>query len=280
MPVGENREPWIALLSDTHIDADLGKEVRGVNMADQLSVVVERLLSGPRPFAVLANGDMSRDTGEVGDYVTLHRLLQPIYDSDVLYQLTMGNHDHRAKYHQSIQEAYGGRPASRINGAALKLRWHNATLDFDATRWLMLNSLRETDEIAGELGLRQREWLSNELDAQPNTPTFILVHHQPEDPQDPDDDGFGLADGAALLEMLRERQQVKAIFHGHRHAWTVREAHGIHIVGLPATSYVFAEGETAGYVEARVRPDHLQLTRRCVDPQDPAEGQTHRLAYR
>ena len=24
VPVGENREPWIALLSDTHIDADPG----------------------------------------------------------------------------------------------------------------------------------------------------------------------------------------------------------------------------------------------------------------
>ncbi|MEM6856128.1 MAG: metallophosphoesterase [Planctomycetota bacterium] len=269
----DSDEPWVALLSDTHIDADPGRQVRGVNMAENLSAVIKRLHAAEsKPQGILINGDIARDEGRNGDYAVLNRRLEALQNLRPHTHVVPGNHDHRGNM---IDAGLFHADEGAVENKSCR------RLSFGGADWYLLDSLRYVDEVAGSLGSEQIDWLAAQLDAAPaDRPAMVLTHHQPEDPQDPDDDGFGLADGAALLDMLRERKQVKAIFHGHRHAWAVRETHGIHIVGLPATSYVFAEGETAGYVEARVRPDHLQLTRRCVDPQDPAEGQTHRLGYR
>ena len=165
----------------------------------------------------------------------LNRRLEALQTLRPHTHVVPGNHDHRGNMIDA--------GLLRADEGAVENK-RCRRLSLGGGDWYLLDSLRFVDEIAGSLGSEQIDWLAAQLDAAPaDRPAMVLTHHQPEDPQDPDDDGFGLADGAALLDMLREKKQVKAIFHGHRHAWTVREAHGIHIVGLPTTSYVFAEGE-------------------------------------
>jgi Icc protein len=233
----------------------------------------------PPPDFIAVNGDLARDIGTTGDYDQLLRLLArltPAPRGAPPLQLTLGNHDHRERFLDRLQR--------KLPDAERPPAWRNkfryGRPGPRGSQWVFLDSLRETDEIAGAIGDRQLQWLAEGLDQSPPRPTFVLAHHQPEDPVDPDDDGFGLADGEALLELLRPRPQVKALFHGHRHAWSVKQIDGLHVVGLPATSYPFVDGEPTGYVEARPREDHLELTRRCLDPADPAEGQVVRLAYR
>ncbi|MBB6431631.1 metallophosphoesterase family protein [Algisphaera agarilytica] len=270
-------EPWIALLSDPHIDTAESKVVKGVNMAEHLTEVIHRLRAATqRPEHVMINGDCALGSGETGDYALLRRLLSPMEDEQWSVRLALGNHDHRERFIEGL-----GRSSEIYRTFG---RHHQAIRGHGNSVWLILDSLRETDEVAGELGPVQRQWISDQLDqieaSDPTARVFLLTHHQPEDPKDPDDDGYGLADSNALIDLLWNRRQVKAIFHGHKHAWGIREANGIHIVGLPATSYVFKDGEQPGYVEARVRPDHIELTQRCLNAQHPAEGQTHALAYR
>ncbi|MEM9418548.1 MAG: metallophosphoesterase [Planctomycetota bacterium] len=270
-------EPWIALLSDPHIDSSESKRVKGVNMAERLTEVVNRLRAAEqRPEHVMINGDCALGAGEAGDYTLLRRLLSPLEDEHWSVLMALGNHDHRQRFVEGM---------GRSSEIYRTLDRHQQILSSHGNSvWLLLDSLRETGEVAGELGPEQRQWLSDQLDQiearNPTAKVFLLAHHQPEDPKDPDDDGYGLADSNALIDLLWDRQQVKAIFHGHKHAWGIRKANGIHIVGLPSTAYVFKEGEQAGYVEARVRPDHLELTRRCIDVQHPAEGQQRALVYR
>ncbi len=268
-------EPWVALLSDTHIDADPGREVRGVRMAENLSRVLGLVKAGrasPSPEAVLINGDIARDEGRNGDYLLFNQRLEEWGALRSHTHVLPGNHDHRGNM---IDAGLLSRDEGEVDNRRCR------KVSYAKADWYLLDSLRYVDEIAGELGADQLNWLAQQLDTSPaDRPAMVLTHHQPEDPIDPDDDGFGLADGQALMELLTDRQQVKAVFHGHRHEWGVREMNGLHIVGLPSTAYVFKKGEPSGYVEARVRDDHIELTRRCIDQTDPAERQVHRLVYR
>ncbi|MEM9883531.1 MAG: metallophosphoesterase [Planctomycetota bacterium] len=265
--------PWVALLSDPHIDADPGRTVRGVRMAETFEAVVGRLVaagSSP-PACVMVNGDVARDVGNNGDYAVLNRLMVGFGPSRSRVYFTAGNHDHRGNMLDA--GLFAGEPVVEE-----KLCQKLAVGGAD---WYLLDSLRFVDEVAGSLGDAQLAWLAEKLDAGPaDRPAFVLTHHQPEDPKDPDDDGFGLADGRALVDLIWSRRRVKAVFHGHRHAFGLREANGVHLVGQPSTAYVFRDTATPGYLEARVRPDHVELTRRAVTPDGPHEGETFRLAFR
>src|SRR5690349_11921144 len=68
----------IALLSDTHIAADLAHVARNVNMAEHLRQVVAGVTAlQPRPANVLLNGDFAFNSGESADYAAGVKLLEP-----------------------------------------------------------------------------------------------------------------------------------------------------------------------------------------------------------
>lgn len=262
----------VILLSDTHLDGNRSTVVRGVNMAKQLQQVVQRVVEGPTPAAVMVNGDLARDSGRPGDYKLLGELLiGPILGQTATLGMTLGNHDQRQRFLASLTDQPIESPV---------VDKHVLLIEQGKTDWYLLDSLRDTDEVPGELGEAQLTWLAQSLDERRGRAALVMVHHQPEDPENPDDEGFGLEDTEALMDVLRGRRQVKALFHGHRHAWTVRREKAMHIVGLPATSYVFDDTQRPGYVEARVGADHIELTRRGVTEDDPHEGQVLRLNYR
>ena len=80
---------------------------------------------------------------------------------------------------------------------------------------VLLDSLIETRTTPGLLGDAQRAWLADALDANPDKPALILIHHQPGS-IGPNKKASGLADAPQLFAILRPRRQVKAYFFGHR----------------------------------------------------------------
>jgi 3',5'-cyclic AMP phosphodiesterase CpdA len=269
---GREAEPWVALLSDPHIAADPRRAVRGVRMAEQFEAVTKRLVdgvSGP-PGLIFINGDVALDDGNNGDYAVLNRLLAGLGSLRQRVYVTAGNHDHRGNLLDAA--LFPGRP---VVTQKLCQRVSDGPVD-----WYLLDSLRYVDEVAGALGESQLAWLAEQLDARPARPALILSHHPPEDPNDAGDDGFGLADSVALLDLLRPRRQVKALFHGHKHEYQLRTDHGLHIVGQPSTAYVFRDGVEPGYLEARVGVGGLSLTRRALSPDGPHEANAVELAFR
>ena len=259
-----------ALFSDIHLAADRSKMARTINMADHFGVVSRELLSLPkRPAALFITGDCAYNSGETGDYALLSELLQPIRKDQVPVHLALGNHDHRERFWEALeQEKAAKRPLADRQVALIKTRRAN---------WFILDSLEKTLSTPGLLGPSQLKWLAETLDANPSKPALILVHHNPGTAQNV----AGLKDTEAFFDVIRPRQQVKAFIYGHTHHWSVeRDSSGIHLVNLPPVAYIFNEGDPAGWVKATLERKSMRLELRCIDTTHKEHGRVLDLAWR
>jgi hypothetical protein len=161
--------------------------------------------------------------------------------------------------------------------------------------WYLLDSLDKTNSTPGVLGSEQLAWLGKVLDAHPDKPAIIVVHHNvvpfPANAKPSGDDAVealkqkitknALQDSEGLLEVLRPRRQVKACIYGHTHTWlSLRDESGICLINLPPTGYVFKEGMPSGWVNATLRRDGIRMELRTVKPDHPQQGQVSDLVWR
>lgn len=244
-----------ALLADTHIAADRARTHQGGAMAANLETVVHQILTRPTlPAAAFIAGDLAFSRGETGDYHQLNSLLRPLRSAGVPVYLALGNHDHRERFLESLPWAF--RPDRP---------WRERCCTVVPTpraNWFILDSLEQTLSTPGLLGPDQLRWLAGALDARRRKAAILVFHHHP----DWTANRLGLKDTEALFEVIRPRPQVKACIFGHTHRWELStDASGIHLVNLPPTSYVFRPEYPVGWVEARLRPDGMDLCLLCLD---------------
>jgi Icc protein len=267
-PKRADSNSW-ALLADPHIAADRGLVMRGINMTDHLTAVSSELLALPqRPAGVFVIGDCAYNSGQAGDYHQVVNLLDPIRAAQMPVHLTVGNHDDRQRFWDALpDEKSAQRPVADRQVALLRTERAN---------WFVLDSLEKTLSTPGLLGKVQLDWLASALDANPDKPALVLIHHNPGL-----SGNMGLKDTAALFEILRPRKQVKAYIYGHTHAWNVgQDDSGIHLINLPPVGYVFSEGMPTGWVHATLEPKGMQLELRCVDHSHKSHGQIAKLQWR
>lgn len=259
-----------ALLSDTHIVADRAKVARGINMAAQLTTVVQDVLAQPRrPVAALVNGDLSFNTGEAADYAAFVDLIAPLRAAQIPLHLALGNHDHRERFWAALRDdATARRPVADRQVAFVPAARAN---------WFILDTLDKTNSTPGFLGETQLAWLARELDAHTDKPALVVTHHNPTlDPAK-----VSIIDEAALYAVLRPRRHVKAHFFGHSHRWSVTpDESGLHRINLPATAYVFEPTQPSAWVLAQLATRGIKLQLRCVDPTRREHGETRELAWR
>jgi 3',5'-cyclic AMP phosphodiesterase CpdA len=239
-----------ALLADTHVAADRGRVNRGVNMADHLARVVKEVAElKPRPAGVLLDGDAAYLRGEAGDYRTLGELLKPLSAADLPVHFTLGNHDQRDNFRAGL-----------LRGAARSaLASHQVSVvECKRVNWFLLDSLVKTNSTPGELGKEQLDWLAGALDARATRPALVVVHHDPQ--WTAPAKRRGLVDTEWLFEVLAGRKQVKALLFGHTHRWRRERRDGIHLVNLPAVSYVFDKDQPSGWVDLRLGDGGAALT--------------------
>jgi 3',5'-cyclic AMP phosphodiesterase CpdA len=263
----------IALLSDTHIDADVKRIARDINMADHFrKACVEVLALDPPPRHVLINGDFAYGTGQAGDYAAAVEMLKPVREAGMPVHIALGNHDHRERFWAGIADSHNP-------DAAMKDK-HVALLDTPRANWLLLDSLNVTNEARGALGADQLKWLAETLDANPEKPALIIVHHNLEIGDAAGHNG-GVADTAELLEILSPRMQAKALFYGHTHRWLHEHREdGLHLVNLPACAYVFQPEQPSGWVDTRIGRSGATLELRCLNTNHPWHGQKLPMKWR
>lgn len=259
-----------ALLSDTHIDANLATSSRGVVMADHLKTVAAEIAALPRrPENLLINGDCAYLRGEPGDYTNLVALLKPLREAGIPVHLTLGNHDARENFWAGVPET---KPVKRPLADK-----HAAIVKTARANWLLLDSLDKVNVTPGVIGEAQLKWLGDALDANADKPAIIVAHHNHAET----DHKGGLMDSEALFAVLAPRKQVKAYFFGHTHNWrTMKHESGIHLVNLPPVAYVFKPTRPNGWVQAWLQPDGLKLKLNALDQKHPEHGQTVELNWR
>ncbi|MCX6953432.1 MAG: metallophosphoesterase [Verrucomicrobia bacterium] len=264
-----DQHSW-ALISDPHIAADQAKVARGINMAAQFTTVVQDVLRQPkRPAGALINGDLAFNTGLTEDYATFAELVKPIRGAQIPLHLNLGNHDHRERFWAALSgDASVPRPVADRQTAIVKTARAN---------WFMLDSLDQTNSTPGLLGEAQLAWLASALDANPDKPALVMVHHNPRTAPDK----VSLLDEDAFYAIIRPRRHVKAFIFGHSHRWNVeQDPSGLHLINLPTTGYVFEPTRPSGWVLAQLESRSLKLEFRCIDPARPEHGQKLDLAYR
>jgi 3',5'-cyclic AMP phosphodiesterase CpdA len=258
-----------ALLSDIHLAADRAQVARGINMSEHFSRVSGEVLAlKERPAGLFITGDCAYNNGEKGDYAVLLDSLDPIRKSEIPVHLALGNHDHRDRFREVLEQKGAARPVPDHHVSLLKTEQVN---------WLILDSLEKTLSTPGLLGPEQLQWLARTLDDNRDRPAVIMIHHNP----GVSGNISGLKDSEAFFEVIRPRKQVKAYFFGHTHVWKVdQDSSGIHLINLPPVAYIFREGDPAGWVNARVNRNGMRLELKCLDTNHKAHGQVVDLKWR
>ena len=196
-------------------------------------------------------------------------------DADIPLHLLLGNHDNRDLLLQAF-------PEQLVAPQPVKQKLIHIIEAPHAT-WVLLDSLHEINTTPGMVGQAQLDWLAGYLDVLQaekgdDAKVLVMVHHNP--PWDEKGKKIALLDSEALLDVLVPRRIVKAMFFGHTHRWTHEEREGLHLVGLPATAYVFEPGQPSAWVLADVSDFGVNLTLQCLDPSHPFHKQMRLLSYR
>lgn len=266
---GVDDSRW-ALFSDTHIDANADLVFREVHLADHLRSCVQQVAAlEKKPTGVFINGDCARSDGQSGDYATLTSLLKPLAETGLPVHMTLGNHDHRERFWNTLKTDAATRPFQSKHATLIESKHAN---------WILLDSLDKTNVTPGLLEKEQREWLAKTLDARPNKPVLVMLHHQPHfgDPAK----NSGLLDTTELLEVLSPRKQVKALIFGHTHVWDFKEKNGIHLINLPAVAYSFSPTQPTGWVDCLLQKEGAVFELRAHDEKHPKHGKKIELVWR
>jgi 3',5'-cyclic AMP phosphodiesterase CpdA len=262
---GNETSAHVALLSDTHISEDPADAFRGFSPHANLKKVTE-MVTKAAPDLLLINGDLARSNGHAADYAAWNTFMNPLADAMPMV-VTMGNHDDRENSRKALAKLGGDRQA-----VVQKLV---TVIDAGPCVFVLLDSLLQTGLTQGLLGKAQRDWLVSYL-AEPSTkPVVVFVHHNPDGDSD-----IALMDADRLLAALRPAKNVKALFFGHTHVYSMTKVDGLHLVNLPAVGYNFADGNPVGWVDSVFSRGGVTLTLHAIGGEVKDDGKISRLEWR
>lgn len=271
-----------ALLSDTHIDANPDRVLRDANLCAHLKAVVAEVKALTRtPSAVLLNGDAAVDHGLPEDYAQLLVQLAPLLGEVAPpLHIGMGNHDDRATFRAVVKP---GTP-SPIESK------HVALIEGRHVNWFLVDTLRVTNKVEGELGGEQLKWLDAAFRSHADKPAIVVGHHNPQFPtaSPPDSANLGssaavvkhtgLVDTVPFIQLLESHRYVKAYVYGHTHTWAhARRESGLHLINLPPVAYVFDKPRPSGWVEVTTTPGKASFRLHALNKQHSEEGATVEL---
>lgn len=213
----------IAQITDLHITTEKDPLNRQRN-EDRLRQVLKTIHAlRPRPVAILATGDLV-DRGEREEFQELKRVLQ---DVEIPIYYMLGNHDARAPFLEVFEGPYARTDANGFVQYAV---------DFGPCRVVAVDTLDEGSNHGGFCENRAA-WLARTLDAEPDKPTAIALHHPPIMSgirwMDPEPDAPWIR---RLHAVLAGRDQVKVLLCGHLHRGFNGLFAGRVVSAAPATS--------------------------------------------
>lgn len=242
MPVAplhaEKDSVLLVQLTDSHLFAEASGRLLGMDTADSLQYVVDRVLAEqPRVDMILATGDLSQD-GSVESYERFRSLCQVI---PAPARWCPGNHDELAAMQQVAQ------------GSELM----TPILDIGAWRVVMLDTL-VPGSVFGLLGDDQLELLEQALREAPDRHHLICLHHHPVSIGSDWMDAIGLRNREALFEIIDRHSAVRAVLWGHIHQAFDDWRNGVRLLASPSTGVQFAVGSRKFQVD-RLAPGYRWL---------------------
>ncbi|HEY8665328.1 MAG TPA: metallophosphoesterase [Tepidisphaeraceae bacterium] len=253
-----DRPERFALLSDPHIAADPTHVRDGVNMSANAARAASEICAVAASLSgVIVSGDCAYMTGDRADYRNFANVLvHPILQKGIPLHLMMGNHDHRGHFESVLGDSFGSAAVANRCVSIIASRYAN---------WFLLDSLGHTNEIGGEIGDEQLDWLDAALARTANTNAIIVAHHPFEDEDLFAKLGMRLRDGGKLWNVLQRHANVRAYFYGHTHRWSVERRRGIYLINLPTTAYLFNAGQPRAWTDVLLSRDAIQLRLHSIE---------------
>lgn len=209
-------DPTFLHLTDLHFGEADDPHLHSDTEATMTQVLARIAEITPRPDFAIASGDLT-NAGDAASYRKLRSALAGI-GMPIVYAI--GNHDTREGFYEGMLD----QPPS------------DATYDHDIVlAGIHVITLDSTTPgaIGGALEPAQFDWLAERLEAHPDLPKLMVIHHPPMlgDEEDPDFwRGIRFADSQRLADMLRGRTDVKGILSGHIHHDRFSVWHGIPVI--------------------------------------------------
>lgn len=216
-------------LTDTHLYADPGGRLLGINTLETLHYVIQHFRDHAWPVdLLLATGDLVHDASPAG-YARIGELLAgfgvPVF-------CLPGNHDHPAMMHRHL--AGGIVRTDRV-------------IDHGDWRFVMLDTVIEGEE-GGQL--RAEELLAlHEALAESDRPTLVCMHHQPVNVGSAWIDTMAIANPDELFDILDRHDQVRGILWGHIHQRFDARRNGVRLMASPSTCVQFTPGQDSFQVD-------------------------------
>jgi hypothetical protein len=207
VPLDEN---IVAIFSDTHI---WGPEtVQQVVRFNQCAAKV--LAMNPRPANLLIYGDLAYSHGEIENYELLRKLLNPIEDAGIRWEVAMGNHDRLENYRKIFPERF--KEAQPIDGKYINI------VNTPHADFILLDSYLE-GEVRGEICPEQQKWLVETLKEYTEKPVFVGCHHQLSDTK--------------IGDLLKACPKFVAYLHGHQHYYRSPVEDGVKTICFPSVGH-------------------------------------------
>lgn len=209
-------------LTDSHLFAEAGGRLLGMDTADSLARVVDLVLEEqPQIDLVLATGDLSQD-GSVASYRLFRQLAERI---PAPFRWCPGNHD----------ELPAMREAVRNSDMMLPV------LDIADWRVIMLDTL-VPGSVFGILERDQLALLERALQEALQRHVLVCLHHHPVAIGSQWMDGIGLHNRDELFEIIDRHDNVRALLWGHIHQAFDGQRGGVRLLASPSTGVQFTPG--------------------------------------
>lgn len=230
-------------LTDSHLFAEADGHLLGMDTADSLGRVVERVLAEqPRVDLVLASGDLSQD-GSLASYQRFAALTAPIAAPA---RWVSGNHDEP----RILQQACAG--TDRLEMVTDLGDWRLVLLDSSIP-----------GSVPGQLDAGQLEQLDAALETAGERHVLLSFHHHPVAVGCNWLDPIGLRNPEALFAVIDRYPNLRCILWGHVHQEIDSLRNGVRLLASPSTCVQFAPGseefqvssEAPGYRWLRLYPD-------------------------
>ncbi len=246
----------IAQITDIHLFARTESNLLGVQTSESFQAVLEQVSTlEQRPDLLMLTGDVSQD-GTVMSYKILERMLQPL---NIPTCWVPGNHDCPT----TMQKLLARSPF--LPEKSLRLgTWKLLLLD---------SSVPEC--VHGYLAPERLDWLDQELQRSPDTPTLIAFHHPPFEIGAKWMDEIGLKNAEDLLAVCDRHPQIKLVLFGHIHQEFSRDRNGVTYLGTPSTCIQFKPNTPDFTLDER--PPGFRLV--SLHPDGTWETQVKRIAY-
>ena len=209
----------IVQISDSHIYAEPGKRLGGIDTRASFTAVLEAAVAGGAADLLMLTGDNSMD-GSAASYKWLARKLHEV---DLPMAVLAGNHDEPDEW---------GALSDSVCQTPQVLR--------SADGWCVIGlTTRVTDQAYGQLSLRELQAFDSLLATQTADHVLVAMHHPPVAVGSEWIDRIGLRTQEKFWSVIERYPNVRAVMCGHVHQNVDRYVGSVRVLATPSSCAQF-----------------------------------------